>query len=282
MQTPQSRRAWLRRLAWACAVLVLAITSLSAYIRLSRAGIGCAPWPQCREQRAALAGEALAQLDPPPVVAARVAHRIVASTTLLLLIALLMLTLASQPVLWPQGRLVLGLLVLAVLLAGLGRVGGASRAPPVVLGNLLGGFAMVSLVARLLQATGPGPRGVPALRCWSLAALALVLAQAALGGLVSAGQLADRCDAAGLCGLHRAAGLALAALLLVLAAAAWRRGARAVAGALGCLVALQAALGAWQLAQPVPLALALAHNLAAALLPAALLALLPLRGEAAR
>ena len=35
----------LRRLALLCAVMVLAVTSLSAYIRLSKAGLGCAPWP---------------------------------------------------------------------------------------------------------------------------------------------------------------------------------------------------------------------------------------------
>ena len=33
----------LRKLAWATLVLVLAITSLSALIRLSRAGLGCDP-----------------------------------------------------------------------------------------------------------------------------------------------------------------------------------------------------------------------------------------------
>ena len=281
MHTPDPRLHWVRKLAWACAALVLAITSLSAFIRLSRAGVGCEPWPQCREQRAAVEGEALAQFDAPAVVAARVAHRIVASAALLVLVALLLLALARQPALQPQGRLVLALLAIALLLAGLGRVGGASRGAPVVLGNLLGGFAMVALCARLLQANGSGPRGVPALRRWTLAALVLVFAQAALGGLVSTGQLTGPCEASGLCQAHRAGGLVIAALLLALAAAAWRQRARGLAGTLAVLVVVAAALGAWQLAQPLPLALALAHNVAASLLPAAVLALLPLRGASA-
>ena len=37
MKTPDPRLSQLRKLAWALAVLVLAITSLSAFIRLSRA-----------------------------------------------------------------------------------------------------------------------------------------------------------------------------------------------------------------------------------------------------
>jgi cytochrome c oxidase assembly protein subunit 15 len=43
--TPIQRRvSRLRKMAWLCAALVLAITSLSAFIRLSRAGLGCEPW----------------------------------------------------------------------------------------------------------------------------------------------------------------------------------------------------------------------------------------------
>ena len=40
----------LRRLALLCAVMVLAVTSLSAFLRLSKAGLGCADWPACYGQ----------------------------------------------------------------------------------------------------------------------------------------------------------------------------------------------------------------------------------------
>lgn len=265
----------LRKLAWASLVLVLAITSLSALIRLSRAGLGCEPWPQCHVQRTGVPGTALEALDTSTVTAARVAHRIAASVALVLLIAMLMLTLARQPMLWPQGRLVLVLLVLALLLAGLGRVGGVSRAPAVVLGNLLGGLAMVAVAWRLVLATAARPSGVPALRGWAWGAIALLAAQLALGALVSANQWATQCTTAFACQAHRAGGVALAVLLVLLGAWAWRLGARAAGAAVILLAALQAGTGLWQVAGPLPLGLGVAHNISAALLLAAVAGLLP-------
>ena len=44
------RIALLHRMALLCAALVLTITSLSAFMRLSKAGLGCQPWPQCYGQ----------------------------------------------------------------------------------------------------------------------------------------------------------------------------------------------------------------------------------------
>lgn len=60
MDITQRRRDFLHRLALWSAALVLAITSLSAFIRLSQAGLGCEPWPQCYGSglRAAQRGDA--------------------------------------------------------------------------------------------------------------------------------------------------------------------------------------------------------------------------------
>ena len=60
MDLTQRRLAYLRRLALWCTVLMLLITSLSAFIRLSQAGLGCEPWPQCYGQArlAAQSGDA--------------------------------------------------------------------------------------------------------------------------------------------------------------------------------------------------------------------------------
>lgn len=276
MKTPDPRLPLLRKLAWSLAVLVLAITSLSAFIRLSRAGLGCEPWPQCYAQRAQMSPQALDTLDTGAVSAARMAHRVVATVALLLVIYLLVKAFAQQPVLRRQGRLVLGLLALALFLAVLGRMAGPSRAAFVGVGNLLAGLAMFALSLRLVQASGGALARKTAPRAWTLAALVLLLAQIALGGLVSVTQLSDRCGEAALCQWHRGTAAAVLALLVPLGVAAMRRGARALGAALVLLALAQAALGLVMLWLPaVPLPLGLAHNVLAGLLLAALLALLP-------
>ena len=296
----------LRTLAIACAVLVLAITTLSAFIRLSRAGLGCEPWPQCygQQARAAAAGA-----QPPatgPVATARVAHRIVASVALLLIIGMVMATLAATPVRWREGRLVLALLALALFLAVLGRWTADSRLPAVVLGNLLAGFAMVAVSWRLLAAVAPARSRAAVAPNWVRLAAAVVLAQIALGGLVSAGYAGLSCPQLAGCdlasgawqaldpwhepavaatdplnragalvhGLHRAGALVVAAVVLPLGVVAWRRGRRAGA-LLVALLAVQGAAGAGLVLAGLPLPLALTHNLVAALLFATLCSLLP-------
>ncbi|HEY0825255.1 MAG TPA: COX15/CtaA family protein [Ramlibacter sp.] len=276
MDTPQTRLSQLRRLAWACAVLVLAITSLSAFIRLSRAGLGCEPWPRCYAERAAMTPQALDALDTAAVRSARMAHRVVASVALLLVIFMLVKSLGQQPVLARQGRLVLGLLGLALFLAILGRMAGPSRAALVGVGNLLAGLAMFALSLRLVQATGaPSSSSTPP-RAWTLAAVGLLLLQIALGGLVSVTQLSDRCGEAALCQWHRGTALVVLALLVPLGVATMRRGARGLGGVLVLLALAQAGLGLAMLwVAAVPLALGLAHNVLAGLLLATLFALLP-------
>ena len=303
------RRLLLRRMAWICAVLVLAITSLSAYIRLSKAGLGCEPWPQCYGQqlRAPQLGEPPLQADP-GTANARLAHRVIASTALLLVLVMVMAALASKPVLWSQGRLALGLLVLALFLAVLGRWTAQARMPAVTLGNLRGGFAMFALSVQMALAsnTVTAPGGTPSrLARWAWWGAALLLVQVALGGLVSAGQAGLSC--AGLTGcdldagtwgafnpwqepqvgaalphnpagawvhlLHRMGGLVVVAVLFPLAVAAWRNGLRAVALWLLAVLALQWALGVALVTLGLPLGVALAHNTAAAVLLAVLLSI---------
>ena len=77
------RMASLRKVALACAVLVLAITSLSAFLRLSASGLGCEPWPQCYGQ--SLRDRQQGVVTPPTgvVTAARISHRIAAVAALL-------------------------------------------------------------------------------------------------------------------------------------------------------------------------------------------------------
>ena len=100
------RRLLLQRMAWVCAVMVLAITSLSAFLRLGKYGLDCDPWPQCyaQAQQDSAAGPAVNQPSGAEA-AARLAHRVIASAALLLVLVMLMTALASRPVLWPEGRL---------------------------------------------------------------------------------------------------------------------------------------------------------------------------------
>jgi len=312
------RAAWLRRMAWLCAVLVLAIIGLSAQMRLTRVGLGCEPWPQCygglAQAPGAGPGSAAAPVatgpGPTGASAVRLSHRVAASAALLVVLGMLAVALGRRPFLWAEGRLALGLLGLALFLAVLGRSAGPSGLPAVTLGNLLGGFLMIALSARLAwtaaRPSADGGRrtagkGAWPARRWTRIAILLVLVQVALGGLVSSGHAGLSCPAFGACDLgagslqafnpwielppgtppthgggawlhmaHRAVGLALAVLLLALSWRAWRRGARAVAAALAGLPILLVALGFGLVALDLPLGLVLAHNLCAALLIALL------------
>ncbi len=263
----------LRRLAWLCAAVVLAVTSLSAFIRQSRAGLGCADWPACYGQalRSAQQGEAAPGEASQAEALARLAHRIAASAALLLVIVMLLVC-ADRPRLRREGALVLALLALAVFLAVLGAWSGRARASAsaVAVGNLLGGLLMLALCVRLAQPARP-PLGAPARAAVALAALLLVL-QIALGAQVSASFAGLACDA-GTCGLHRYAGAALALLLLALAAVSWRQGRRGGAALLAVLAPAQLAAGAALSTLGLPLPVALLHNLLAGALLATLAAL---------
>lgn len=303
MDTPGRRITLLRTMAIACAVLVLAITSLSAFIRLSRAGLGCEPWPQCQAQLLREAKQGVAPAPAGAVAAARIAHRITAVGALLLVIAMLMAAYASAPPLARQGRLVVALLGLAVFLAVLGRMTADSRLPAVVLANLLAGMTMFAVSWRLVAATRPAGAARPLDAAWVRLALALLAVQIMLGGLVSAAHAGASCPGLAGCDLgaaswealnpwhepdpgapvgagallhmaHRAAGGLTAIVVAALGVAAWRRGHRAGALLLA-LVVLELAAGAGLVARSTPLALALVHNVLAALLLAAVASLLP-------
>ena len=303
------RLRFLRRLALLCAVMVLAVISLSAYLRLSKAGLGCADWPQCYGQslRQLQQGVGLSADEQTATAAARLVHRIVAVIALLLVIMMVMVCWGSKPLLRREGALAVALLVLALFLAVLGRWSSSARVPAVTMGNLLGGFAMLALCARLALA-GQAPRA-PRRRGWVIVALVLLLAQVALGGLVSASFAGLSCSSAWVeCAqaasgvgwetlnpwrepvlaasppvnpagalaqaLHRGLALVLALLSVPLAIAAWREGRPRVGAALWVLLALQVAIGLLMTQASLPLALALLHNLLGAGLLAALVLLI--------
>ena len=309
MTLAERRFTVLRRLAFLCAAMVLAVTSLSAFLRLSKVGLGCVDWPACYGQnlRNLQQGVAVPAEEQTATAAARLAHRVAASTALLLVITMVMVCFGSQPLLMREGMLALMLLGLALFLAVLGFWSSAPRVPAVAMGNLLGGFAMLALCVRLVFAGRPpshlGQRG------WVVAAVVLLGMQVALGGLVSASYAGLSCSGWSDCklgeavragdwgslnpwhdpvlnatppvnpggalanGLHRHAGLLLALLLLPLVILALRRGRRRAGAVLLILLGAQLAVGLAMSALALPLGLALLHNLLAAALLSTLLAL---------
>lgn len=309
MNLDHRRLVVLRRLALLCAAMVLAVTSLSAYLRQSKAGLGCADWPTCygQAQRSAQQGEARPAEEQTTAAAARLLHRIVAVLALLLVIVMLWVCFGSQPVLAHEGALALALLALALFLAVLGRWSSAARVPAVAMGNLLGGFLMLALCAQLAWAGRPG-RG-SRLRVAARWVALLLAAQIALGGLVSASLAGLDCTGWSDCGLgpalqaagwdslnpwrepvldptspgrgagvlahslHRHAALLLAVPLVALGIAALRGGRQRLGLLLLGLLAAQWAVGLSLSWLALPLALALLHNLLAALLLATLLVL---------
>lgn len=310
MNLTQRRHAWLRRLALTCAALVLAVTSLSAFIRLSQAGLGCNDWPQCYGSRLRDAQQGHPDLAAKveAVAAARLAHRAVAVLALLAVVTMLAICFGNQPWLHREGLLALALLALALGLAVLGRSTAGSRLPAVAMANLIGGVLMLALSWRLAATGAPSAR--PALKAWARVAALLLLGQLALGALVSSSYAGLSCASVGDCVaaadaagwpwrlldpwrepvfvatplpinpngaigqvLHRAGAVVV---LVMLAPLGWAtlRGARRREGVtLLALLVLQMMLGLVMTATALPISAALAHNIVAALLLATVLRL---------
>jgi cytochrome c oxidase assembly protein subunit 15 len=293
MHSSHDRKTLLRRMAWLTLCLLLAVTCLSAYLRHSAAGVGCEPWPACFGQgdRAVpgsivVAGQAL--------TAARAAHRITATLALLLSVAMLVISLARQPRLSRAGRFSLALVGIALALALLGVVTPGSRTPAVAIGNLLGGFAMLAVAARLAGEPPQDGLGVVAI------GMAVLLVLQTVGGVfVSASQAGLACTDLRECFeqsraagwdwraldprqvapfavgtphsegalpmlLHRLASLVVVPALVGFAMLAMRHGHRRAGVALLLLTASQVALGLALGSTGLPMVPVLLHGLATA------------------
>ena len=294
----------LRRLRWLAlfvCILSCLVVTISAYLRLSGAGLGCADWPACY-------GRILTGVPSAPWQGARMAHRIVA--TLMLLAGMLLVWRCWRPQpLRQAGRYATLLLALMLLLSAVGAFSANPRLAVVNLINLLGGLGLVTLswrvVMALKSARPVAQRGTA--RLTDLAGLSLTLT-VLLGGLIGARYAAPACgtlpdcqgiwwpeagwsallpfvtltgpagpgDAGGvtLHALHRYAAVLSTALLAVAAlrlrAAPWARNAALAALA---LLLLEGVIGVLTVASGFSLWLAVAHNLGAALLLAAVASL---------
>lgn len=286
----------IRGLVLAALLLVLVIITTSAYIRLSQAGFGCTDWPACygRSTSAPAAGQLIPERSA--LFWARALHRLAASSAGILL--LLIVFLGWDALQGAAARLAaLATVALAGFLAWLGLIT-PSNLPAVTVGNLLGGMSMLALLWWLHQ----GSRGSGAGRTLPLLALAALILQIALGGMIGARHAVLSCVTLPACAggwwpdaldwrlfnpflalsgsdlgpaarealimAHRYGAVLVAAILCVLGVKAVRRGALAATAGwllLG-LLGLQLLLGAGMVLADFPLPLALLHNLGAALL----------------
>ena len=294
-----------RRLALAGVFLVLVVTTVSAYMRLTAAGLGCAQWPACYGQ-APGHGETSVQVAPAPV--ARILHRISATAAAAVMLAIALIALANRRTLRRELALSAVLLLLTLGLALLGRATPHAGSPAVAMGNALGGMAVVALLWWLALTTAEISRArAPAWLAWlSGTALVLSILQIGLGTLTSATFSALACTTLPACDgrwwplawsvsqfdpfvpfgergeasqavhlLHRFGAVALITVGTALVLATLRLGgpARRAATVLASLLTLQLALGAFAVKLSLPLPLVLAHNATAVLILLTLLAL---------
>jgi len=248
--------------------------SVSAYLRLSAAGLGCVPWPACYQERSA-------PLERQHHPVARLTHRALAAGLGILVVVIALAAAAMRPrraaVMW-AALLALGL---TVLLAILGRATPTATGAGVAAANLLGGMAMAALLWWLaLHATPARARAHERLQWPAITMLALVLLQVLLGALISTNRAALACPTLPLCAeahggvpaalhvAHRilAGALVLAAGVVATIYARSGGGRFRLAIALAALVVVQAAAGAMMVGSGFPLGLALVHHAGALLL----------------
>lgn len=190
----------MRALATVSLLFVLALVSVSAYLRLDNSGIGCADWPACYGRIGAPVDEVptvgstyerLALEAQQPLSWVTPLHRLIASVLGLLILGMALLSLRQR-----RDRL-LSLILLAqtVFLAWLGIYSGGLHSPAVVMGNLAGGFAMLGLLGWMIfRNTGRASNAPTKVRRWVAAAALLLCVQIVLGGLTSANFAASACQ----------------------------------------------------------------------------------------
>jgi cytochrome c oxidase assembly protein subunit 15 len=259
--TAENRLTSLRRLAWICVLLMLAVTTASAWLRLAQPRPACFDWPACRSaDRPIAAATAPAMLGAPATLAwVRGTHRATATLVLLVVIAVAALALAKPPRRWGAGRVALALLFLALALSVLGIVTPGSRAAGVLLGNLLGGLLMLGLSWRLATQLAGWPEASPSLTRWARLGAGLWMAQAALGALSGSGHWGAAPAA------HMALALLAGSCSLGVGLAARLQGRRVEGTGLLSLTGLQFALAAAAVGSAAAPAWVLLHNIGAAL-----------------
>ncbi len=203
------------RLSLAATCLTFVVILLGAWVRLEDAGLGCPDWPGCYgmllgvpQTEEAIAAANVAYPERPVHVGKawkEMIHRYAAGVLGLLVLALAIMAVRNRrrpghPMTLP---LFLGVLILAQSILGMWTVTWQLK-PLVVTLHLLGGMATLCLLFWLTVRQGYLGRPVPPdtaarLRSWTLAVLAVVVVQVALGGWVSTNYAALACTDFPLC-----------------------------------------------------------------------------------
>jgi cytochrome c oxidase assembly protein subunit 15 len=174
-----------RGLVVAALALAFVVVVVGAYVRLSDAGLGCPDWPMCYGR--ALPGD-IADRDALAKAWKEMGHRYLAGALGLLILAFTILAWKHRKAAW----LATSILALVVFQATLGKwTVTMLLKPAIVTAHLIGGMAMLALLAWLALSLGKHERGrgsVPA-----AIALAVVFVQIVLGGWVSANYAALAC-----------------------------------------------------------------------------------------
>ncbi len=194
---------WTKRLVSFAIVLAMVVIVLGAYTRLTDAGLGCPDWPGCygflqvpQDHHAEIAASRFPERPLEPHKARNeMVHRYFAGTLGLVIAGIFLLS-------WWQQRKVrllpTALLLLVVFQAALGMwTVTLNLFPLVVMGHLLGGFTLLTLLwlyRRQLRPTDSSAAVVPSrLRRAGTLACAMLAGQIALGGWTSANYAALAC-----------------------------------------------------------------------------------------
>lgn len=193
MEAQNARLKRIRILALLLTALSLLIVLISAYIRLSGAGLGCAGWPECY-------GQMLAGGPHPHTGAVRILHRVTASLSLLLAFFAVGQCVRPQPI-QPVARHATWLVAVMILLTFVGLWSSDPHRTWTSFLNMLGGIALVSLSLRMVlatQAAAPGKRQ-PGPRLMLHAGLVALVLAIALGALIGARHAAISCMSVPIC-----------------------------------------------------------------------------------
>ncbi len=207
----QDRSGFLKALIGGIFVLGILLVTLSAYIRLSNAGLGCPDWPTCYGRIGQVLASSGLSADVSTVAHmnhlgaakrapawATAAHRVTATTLGILVLALGAVAIATRGRA-TGGSAGPGLLILLVTgLAVLGKWSAGLHHPIVVFANFAGGVLMVSMSWWLILDTWKSRMRIrttsTALPAWWVRlGLVLVALQGMLGGLVSVNFAALSC-----------------------------------------------------------------------------------------
>ena len=238
---PSTVRDRLAKALFALVALVTGLIVLGALVRAHEAGLACPDWPLCF-------GEFIPEMDMK--VAFEFSHRAVAGVVSLVFLAILILARRDADSWARAGRWLVAAAILLVVQIILGALtvwqllAAWTVTSHLITGNSIN--AVLWLAAFRLRGIAPAPAAGGNARVWVTAALALLVLQLILGGLVSSTFAGLACPAWPTCNgdafapsLAGSVGLHLAhrwnALLLVVVAAVAARVARGVAG------------GGWQL-----------------------------------